>query len=222
MKYKTVYQLRWLAVIWLIFLIYLSNLIFIKLPFSSISFPKKDLDHGLFEFLYSFFPVIHLQLEIYNLQTIVVWLSGILFGPLIGTIAVLIYLSLGFLGLPVFAGGGGLDYFREPTFGYLISLPLNAYLSGWLFERNQKYLAAIIPVFATHIMGILYLLLFNRLWLQITWHLSFSMITYDLIFTLLLILILPPIVFFSRELFMQEVPVREPVSEENIIRRRIH
>ncbi len=220
MKYKAVYQLRWLTVIWLIFLIYLSNLIFIKLPFLSISFPQKDLDHGLFEFLYSFFPVIHLQLEIYNLQTIVVWLSGILFGPIVGTVAVIIYLVLGFLGLPVFAGGGGLDYFREPTFGYLISLPLNAYLSGWLYERNQKYLAVIVPVFTTHILGILYLLLFNRFWLQITWHLSFSMITYDLIFTLLMILILPPVVFFCRELFVQEIPVRETVSEENLIRRK--
>ncbi len=216
MKYKTVYQFRWLAVIWLVFLIFFSNLIFIKLPFISISFPEKDLEHTLFDFLFSFFPVIHVQMEIYNIQTLVVWASGILFGPVIGISSVVIYLALGLSGLPVFAGGGGFDYFKEPTFGYLISLPLNAYLSGWLFKKNHKYFSVLLPIFATHCTGILYLILFNRHWLSATWHLSFSMITYDLLFALMLVFILPVLVFFCSELFIQEVPAREQVDTGNI------
>ena len=133
MKYKAVYQLRWLAVIWLIFLIFLSNFILIKLPFISVNFLKKDLEHGILSFLHSFFPTFQYEMNIYSLQTIFVWITGIILGPKIGAASVGAYLLLGFLGLPVFAGGGGIDYFNEPTFGYLISLPLHAYLSGWLY-----------------------------------------------------------------------------------------
>jgi len=119
-------------------------------------------------------------------------------------------LLLGFLGLPIFAGGGGIDYYKEPTFGYIISFPFNAYLSGWLFENRKKILAVFAPIFATHLFGILYLLVFNQKWLDITWNLSFSMIGYDLIFALLLMPVLPFFSFLLKEMVIQEVPTRDP------------
>lgn len=196
MDYKVTYQFRWLMVLILVLLVYLSNLIFIKLPFVRIDFYS----------IYGLFPRISFEMQVYNIQTVVVWFCGIIFGPRIGSLALCIYLFLGLAGFPVFASGGGIDYYKEPTFGYLLSLPVNAYLSGFLFEKKKKILAVFIPVLITHICGILYLVFFKNEWLDISWYLSFSMIGYDLIFSLLLTPMMPVFSFFFREVFIQEVP----------------
>ena len=216
MKHKVVYQYRWLIILVFLFLIYLSNFILVKLPFISINFPKKDLEHSLLDFLLSFCPHFNFEMQTYNIQTIVVWSCGVLLGPRIGFLTLIIYLLAGFLGFPVFAGGGGVDYFKEPTFGYLISLPFNAFLSGWFYKNDKKILAVFIPVLITHLFGVIYLLFFKSSWLDITWYLSFSMIGYDLILALLLMPFLPFISFFLTELFIQEIP--ELVQNESNIK----
>ncbi len=180
-----------------LFLICLSNFILLKLPFISMNFPKKDLWGG---------PHFSIEMQTYNIQTIIVWSCGVLLGPRLGFLTLLIYFFLGLVGFPVFAGGGGFDYFKEPTFGYLFSLPFNAYLSGWFYKNNRKFMTVFIPIIITHVSGIVYLLFFKRGWLDVTWYLSFSMIGYDLIFALLLIPILPFISFLLVEMFIQEKP----------------
>lgn len=216
MKYKVEYQFRWVLVLGFIILIYLSNLILIKLPFISIYFPEKEIESGLFAFLLSLFPRINFEMQVYSLQTVTVWTCGAIFGPRVGAIMLLIYLLIGFFGVPIFAGGGGLDYYKEPTFGYLISLPFNAYLSGYFYQRDNKTLAILIPMVTTHLLGILYLLLFKRSMLDISWHLSFSMIGYDLIFALLLTPLIPIFSFILKEMIMQEVPTRETLYRDNL------
>jgi biotin transport system substrate-specific component len=42
--------------------------------------------------------------------------------------AVLVYILLGLLGIPVFAEGGGPGYILQPTFGYLVAFVLQAWL----------------------------------------------------------------------------------------------
>ncbi|MFQ7171426.1 MAG: biotin transporter BioY [Thomasclavelia ramosa] len=49
-------------------------------------------------------------------------LAGILLGSKLGALAVLLYVVIGLLGLPIFAAGGGLAYIVRPSFGYLIIL----------------------------------------------------------------------------------------------------
>ena len=204
MKHKVVYQYRWVIVLVLLFLIYLSNFILVKLPFISMNFPKKDLEHSLIDFLLSFCPHFNFEMQTYNIQTIIAWSCGVLLGPRVGFLTLAIYLLIGFLGFPIFAGGGGFDYYKEPTFGYLISLPFNAFLSGWLSEKDKKNLAIFIPIIVTHLFGIVYLLFFKINWLDITWYLSFSMIGYDFILALLLTPFLPFLSFFLTEMFIQE------------------
>lgn len=211
MKYKVVYQFRWVLVVAFLALIYFSNLILIKLPFVSLYFPHKETSSGIFVFLLSFFPRFGFEFQIYNIQTVLVWACGVLFGPTLGAVTLGVYLLLGFIGLPVFAGGGGFDYYKEPTFGYLISFPLNAFLSGWLYRKNKKIFAVFLPIFTTHLIGILYLLFFKQTWLDISWHLSFSMIGYDLIFALLLMPLIPFISFILNEMTIQELPTRDPL-----------
>jgi len=55
------------------------------------------------------------------LQNLFIMLSALLLGPTWSLVSVLIYLALGALGLPVFAGGtGGFARFMGPTGGYLV------------------------------------------------------------------------------------------------------
>jgi biotin transport system substrate-specific component len=75
-----------------------------------------------------------------TMQTLVVLLTGIAFGTRLGVATVLIYLGVGALGLPVFAGtpekGVGLAYMLGPTGGYLAGFVLAAATCGWLAERG--------------------------------------------------------------------------------------
>ena len=170
------------------------------------------------DFLLSFCPCFNFEMQTYNLQIIIVWLCGILLGARAGFLTLVIYILIGFLGFPAFAGGGGFDYYREPTFGYLISLPLNALLSGWFYKNDKKTLTILIPILITHLFGVVYLLFFKTSWLDITWYLSFSMIGYDLVLALLLMPFLPFFSFFLMELFIQEKS--ELIQKESNVRWR--
>ncbi|MGI6559419.1 MAG: biotin transporter BioY [Limnochordia bacterium] len=69
-------------------------------------------------------------------QTIGVMLSGALLGGAPGALSQGIYLLLGLVGLPVFAGGAGALF--GPTGGYLWGFVLGAYIIGRLWEGNPE------------------------------------------------------------------------------------
>lgn len=74
-----------------------------------------------------------------TLQTFAVLLSGAVLGARRGFLAVLLYLGLGAIGLPVFAqGAGGIGVFAGASVGYLIGFPLAAALTGFLVERLPR------------------------------------------------------------------------------------
>lgn len=73
-----------------------------------------------------------------TLQTFGVLLVGALLGSRRGALAVLLYLLVGFAGLPVFAEGtGGLATFAKPSVGYLLAFPLAAWVTGLVVERGS-------------------------------------------------------------------------------------
>ncbi|MBS3969060.1 MAG: biotin transporter BioY, partial [Clostridia bacterium] len=51
-----------------------------------------------------------------TLQVFFVFLAGILLGPRLGALSQIVYLTLGLVGLPIFAEGGGLGYVFHPSF----------------------------------------------------------------------------------------------------------
>ncbi|AEH60038.1 BioY protein [Methanosalsum zhilinae DSM 4017] len=68
-------------------------------------------------------------------QVLFVFLAGTMLGKKWGTISVLVYLLLGIIGLPVFAGGAsGLGILLGPTGGYLVGFVFAALLIGYLKE----------------------------------------------------------------------------------------
>lgn len=71
-----------------------------------------------------------------TLQTFGVLLTGAVLGPRRGFLAVMLYLLVGTLGLPVFSGGAaGPGVLVGPTAGYLVGFPLAATLCGFLVAR---------------------------------------------------------------------------------------
>lgn len=71
-----------------------------------------------------------------TLQTFAVLLAGAVLGPAWGAGAVILYLALGAVGLPVLSeGGSGLERFAGPTAGYLFAFPIAAALAGLLVRK---------------------------------------------------------------------------------------
>ena len=91
-----------------------------------------------------------------TLQTFGVMTAGAVLGAKRGFLAVLLYLALGAIGLPVFTGGtGGLGRFSGPSAGYLIAFPFAAALCGLLVERlpRDKVATSLALVFAAGMAG---------------------------------------------------------------------
>lgn len=64
-------------------------------------------------------------------QSLGVMLAGAILGPRRGAMALVVFLALVALGLPLLAGGrGGLGVFAGPSVGYLIGFPIAAYAVG--------------------------------------------------------------------------------------------
>lgn len=64
-------------------------------------------------------------------QNIFPMLAGLIIGPEAAAMSQFVYLLLGIVGLPVFAGGtGGVNSIFTPSFGYIIGFILSAYVIG--------------------------------------------------------------------------------------------
>jgi biotin transport system substrate-specific component len=86
-----------------------------------------------------------------TLQTLVVLLSGAMLGPIYGALAMILYVAVGIIGLPVFAGGSsGLGAILGPTGGYLISYFLAAYVVGKTLKirKNPKFMDYVVAMVA--------------------------------------------------------------------------
>jgi biotin transport system substrate-specific component len=74
-----------------------------------------------------------------TLQPLAVLAVGGLIGAVGGVSALMLYLALGVLGLPVFAGGGsGILHLTGPTGGYLLAFPIAAGVTGALSGRVPR------------------------------------------------------------------------------------
>lgn len=80
-------------------------------------------------------------------QSMGVMLCGAVLGARRGALAVLLFLALVALGLPLLAGGrGGLGAFATPSAGFLIGWPVAAFVTGLIVERWKGPLALVASV----------------------------------------------------------------------------
>ncbi len=69
-------------------------------------------------------------------QSLGIMLCGTVLGARRGALAVLLFLALVALGLPILSGGrGGLGVFAGPSVGFLIGFPVAAFVAGSIVER---------------------------------------------------------------------------------------
>ncbi len=94
-----------------------------------------------------------------TLQTLFTLLAGCMLLPRYAFLSQMVYLILGLAGLPVFANGGGLGYILQPTFGYLLSLPIAAWLISFLNTRTGKQNSLSFMIMINSVAGILILAL---------------------------------------------------------------
>jgi biotin transport system substrate-specific component len=84
-----------------------------------------------------------------SLLTFGLFLAAYLLGWRLGTLAVLIYLLLGLVGLPVFSGfTAGASKLLGPTGGYLIGYIPAALIAGKLCAAHRKFLPTVLSMLA--------------------------------------------------------------------------
>lgn len=95
-------------------------------------------------------------------QSLGVMLCGTILGSKRGALAVLLFLALTAIGMPLLSGGrGGLGVFASPSVGYLIGFPIAAFVAGLIVERTTAPIgfaafggAVIGGIVVLHILGI--------------------------------------------------------------------
>ena len=101
-------------------------------------------------------------------QSLGIMLCGTVLGAKRGALAVLLFLLLVALGLPLLAGGnGGLGAFMLPSSGFLIGFPVAAFVTGLIVEKWYGPSLTIVAAVVSVIGGIVVLYIFGIIGLSI-------------------------------------------------------
>ncbi|PSB33600.1 biotin transporter BioY [Stenomitos frigidus] len=89
-------------------------------------------------------------------------LVGCLGGKNAAALSQIAYILLGLTWFPVFAQGGGFNYLKEPSFGYILGFIPGAWLCGYLaFKASAKLeslaFSCLCGLFSIHLTGIIYM-----------------------------------------------------------------
>ncbi len=101
-----------------------------------------------------------------TLQPMIVVLAGLMLGPKLGPASMMVFLTAGAIGLPVFTPGGapGILRFIGPTGGYLIAYPFAAFVAGFVSTRRPslmgRWAAAMLAMVVIFIGGLTQLTLY--------------------------------------------------------------
>ena len=160
------------------------------IPFDSLSYLSQDLSD--YEILHHF-----IKKYQYIPQIPVIFFIVSLMGRKFGILSILCYIILG-LFFPIFALGGGINYFFEYGFGYILAFIPAIFFAGTILKGKNDFLRiimiAVVGVLTIHVLGVLYMLFIATLRhapieLVTSWILSQSgvQILYDMFFSLMAI-----------------------------------
>ncbi|SFA43120.1 biotin transport system substrate-specific component [Anoxybacillus pushchinoensis] len=117
-----------------------------------------------------------------TLQTFFCVLAGAILGAKRGAIAMTVYMLIGLFGAPVFARfSGGFSSIVTPTFGFILSFILAAYVTGLLIEKSTKrsmaqfITATIIGMIINYIFGTNWMYIAFTLWADAPEGFSYAM-----------------------------------------------
>lgn len=104
-----------------------------------------------------------------TLQTFFAILAGLILGSRRGALAMAVYMFIGLAGAPVFARfSGGFGSIISPTFGFIISYILVAFIVGKIVEKNGKLhgyiIAAIVGMILNYVIGTNWMYYAYKLW----------------------------------------------------------
>lgn len=112
-------------------------------------------------------------------QTLFVMLAGMLLGRKLAGLSVLMYLVIGLAGIPIFAGGGGIAYVMQPTFGYLLGFLFASYIVGFLCEKTMNIymlvFVGILGLLLIYLCGIAYFVWIQKYCYDLTYSLHYLM-----------------------------------------------
>jgi biotin transport system substrate-specific component len=106
-----------------------------------------------------------------TLQTLICALAGIIIGPKLGALSMLIYTALGLAGIPIFAGGGGITYIFNKSFGFILGFIGGSYVIGLLLQKMGRrtvagcFSALMAGLLVIYSAGICYMLVIMRFYL---------------------------------------------------------
>jgi len=109
------------------------------------------------------------------LSTLFAILSGLLLGSRWGLTSMALYLLVGAIGIPVFAGGkGGFAHFLGPTGGYLFGYLWASWITGFISERSRgrmtlDILAVVVGSLTIYAFGVPWLKMVTQLSWQKAW-----------------------------------------------------
>lgn len=108
-----------------------------------------------------------------TLQSFFVLMSGAILGPVFGALSQILYILLGIMGLPVFAGfASGPFVLIGPTGGYLLGFVISSFLVGLVCKfSNKKNMLFYLIVF---IFGTMVIYIFGIIGLMFFMHINFT------------------------------------------------
>lgn len=116
-----------------------------------------------------------------TLQTFFAILAGLVLGSRLGAFSMFVYMMLGLAGVPVFAQfSGGFATALSPTFGFILSFIIIAYVAGKIRELNSSFLAYIIAglvaLVLNYVIGTNWMYMAYQFWFEAPPELSYKLV----------------------------------------------
>lgn len=106
----------------------------------------------------------------FTLQTLAVFVAAGMLSWKRGTISVLVYILIGLLGLPVFAGfSGGIGSVVTPAFGYIVGFILTAIVVG----LSKKFFGTkLVPMIISMVIGLILCYAVGTVWFMVVYNIT--------------------------------------------------
>lgn len=116
-----------------------------------------------------------------TLQTFFAILAGLVLGSRLGAFSMFVYMVLGLAGVPVFAQfSGGFSTILSPTFGFIISFIIIAYVAGRIRETNSSLsayiIASLVALVINYVFGTNWMYAAYQLWFEAPEGLSYKLV----------------------------------------------